>query len=381
MIAMDAAYGTYAMPKDLIAYAKPSGAVGESAASTTGAWIEIAYGDYHDPGAGSDAYSDIHHEVGHWIQNNLGRPPGAPVNPHYFDTETDEAAAMREGWAEYVAWYTATPDNKNQFTAGAPTYWRGSDDTGVDNAGDIVEGALWRTWATVNDMSGTFKVINDDTPEHIKEWLDGYGADNAWAINTVFEALQENGMVYSRAKIDFLGGWVIPDDAPEHRNNSKEIGPDNITFIRGDKLAIFSDALTKAELNLGPNSDVFEIDEQILGYKEASAGLGEATTVADWTWVHESPWTVVMKFDTKGINDGAYDLAIRVQNEHGWWDNLDPDFAGDATASRNSDEKWLKHLNTWFNQDDNPDNDEEGKVIIDNTPPEVDDASRKPAPN
>jgi hypothetical protein len=102
---MKGAYTPWAMPQDLIIHAKAAGATGGSFAAGNGASITIAYGDYSDPGVGNDAFSDIHHETGHWIQNNLGRPPGA-VQAHSRTTETNEGMAMREGWAEFVAWFT-----------------------------------------------------------------------------------------------------------------------------------------------------------------------------------------------------------------------------------------------------------------------------------
>ena len=61
-------------------------------------------------------------------------------------------------------------------------------------------------------------------------------------------------------------------------------------------------------------------------------------------------------------------------------DNFNPDFTGDSTISLN--EEWLKRRRTWFNQDNLPNNDDEGKVIIDNEAPTADNFKPQlPAPN
>ena len=68
--------------------------------------------------------------------------------------------------------------------------------------------------------------------------------------------------------------------------------------------------------------------------------------------------------------DGEYDVILRLINSHNWDDKFTPSFRGDVWAVVNSDEKWLKRLGTWATQDDTP-NDDEGKLVIDNTAPKL----------
>jgi hypothetical protein len=360
------------VPQDLIAYAR----FNETSSACAGDIIRIQKSDYDNPGLGNYAFSDIHHETGHWIAYKAygnASPPGSGVVPHSNDMETNEGHAICEGWADYVAYLTAAPDNKNKFTGDFKTWWRGRDKTGTNNAGDIVEGAVWRIWATVGDFAGTFKTLRDDDPKHFKKWVDGYGADKSWSINSTFQACQENGIVYTRAKITDFPEGDPSDNAPASDGNEKKIG--DITFLRGEvKPTVVQN--TKAELNLGAKANVIAAAKKRLGYKTAAAGLAQTCQPGDWTFLGETAWTADTVFNTKVVADGDYDLVIRAENGHGWWDNFDPDFVGDSTATRNSDEKWLKHLQTWYNQDASPSDDKEGKVILDNTPPKI--TKRKP---
>jgi hypothetical protein len=141
-------------PHDLIAYP-----VDGTMSSCPGDIIKIVAADYDH----TDSMSDIHHETGHFIQYNVygdAYPTHEYDGSHDFDDETDEGFAIMEGWAEYVASssYTIPPDlppNKyTPFEPGADVWWRGTDGTGTDNAGNIVEGAIFRTWATIDDFQG-----------------------------------------------------------------------------------------------------------------------------------------------------------------------------------------------------------------------------------
>ena len=73
------------------------------------------------------------------------------------------------------------------------------------------------------------------------------------------------------------------------------------------------------------------------------------------------------------VPDGDYDVIVQTTNVHNWVDIFDPSFAGDVDPTVDSDEKWLKTLQTWANQDAMPDSDDEGKLVIDNTAPSISD--------
>jgi hypothetical protein len=197
----------------------------------------------------------------------------------------------------------------------------------------------------------------------------GYLQNNAGSTNRVFGLFQKNGIVYTRAKIDGFQEGPPPNTVPPSAGNQKVIN--NVVFLRGQ---ITPDLLklTKAELHLGTMyAQTIEPTGKRLGHKSAAAGLAEACPANLWTFLPDVPWAAPLIWNTVQLNDGDYDLIIQAKNTREWWDNFDPDFAGDADAARDSDEKWLKHQGTWFNQDRDPNNDDEGKVILDNTPPAV----------
>jgi len=214
----------WTMPNDLIAYAL----AGSTGSFCSGDSISIELQDYDNPTQNGGAFSDIHHETGHFVQYNAYGdqwPTHSWNGNHWFDTESDEGFAILEGWAEYVAYCTAPQDWKNDLpNPGSLTWWRGTDGTGTDNAGDIVEGALWRIWATLADFGGTLKVLIDDEPDHIQAWLGGYGADQSWNnMEDTWNAFEENGIVYTRACITGFSEGAPPNDAPASTGNKKAI--------------------------------------------------------------------------------------------------------------------------------------------------------------
>jgi hypothetical protein len=372
LIKMKGACPTWTVPKDLIAYAA-MGSPNGGGTSPVGGYIQIGYNNYTNPADALTSFGVIHHETGHWIMAAAYNQIPV-IDPHNRIMQTNEVAAFSEAWADYVAYYTATPDWYNTlglFDGIQPQkYWRGGDNTGTNNSGDIVEGAILNAWALIGDMEGTFKVLLDDHPTHYKAWLDGYGADKAWNINSAFEASQANGMVYTRGTINGFLETDPPNTTPFSDGDQKKIG--GLTFLRGIVTPSIMQK-TRADLLLSPSSGIILASKMRLGYKNAAVGLSEATTPANWTFLGEKAWIDYIKFDTKTLGDGDYDLIIQTENGHGWWDNFDPDFADDSIENRNSDEKWLKHQRTWYNQDADPTDDVEGKVIIDNKAPTIKD--------
>jgi len=378
------AHSSWSMPHNAFAYP-----IAGNKSECPGITIRIAEGDYN----GTHAMSDIHHETGHFIQYTAygGSWPGQSFFPppsHDFDTESDEGFAIMEGFAEFVAYCTyieasdPPPKKYLPYQPGAAVWWRGKDGTGTDNAGDIVEGALFRIWADVDDFAGILKTLEDDDPDHLKQWVDGYLADGGSAYNT-FAACQKNGVVYTRGKM--LGFLAPPPghDAPGDEGNSKPIN--GIMFLRGE-VGVDYHYCSKGELNLGENASLISRDKLAVYYKQANPGLAEATHITDW-WANsfgDADWGTTYEMDTApsaGVMNGDYDLIICLRNIHQWWDNFDPDFLGDAVTNRNSDEKWLKYLRTWYRQGDSsdPPQDHESKVIIDNDPPTI--SNVKPAQN
>ena len=196
----------------------------------------------------------------------------------------------------------------------------------------------------------------------------GYGADKSWNIETAWNIFEANGIVYTRACITGFAEGTPPNNAPQSAGNTRSIS--STTFLRGTVKPTVAQNST-SQLNLGPSAQMISADKKKLGYKNAVAGLTEAMTLGNWTFLAEVNWANDITFSTSSLSDGDYDLIVRSQNNRSHWDGFDPDFAGDSVASRNSDEKWLKHLHTWYNQDGDPSSDTEGKVIVDNTKPTV----------
>lgn len=273
---------------------------------------------------------------------------------------------MQEGSAQWFGAASAVPDNKT----GAPsaTDWRGADNDGSDNSGEIVEGALELVWNLNADIPGVLQVLVTDAPDSMREFRDAWIADKGATAATTVSYLDNcaaNGMVYTRGRIaDFMPGDP-PDAVPADTTigNAKEI--DNVVFLRG-KVKPTIEELARADIPLAANSATLPADRKDLGYKPAAAGITDAST-AGFTFLGPVNMGSDLEWDTSAHADADYDVIVKLRNSNTREDNFNPSFTGDATISSN--EEWLKRLRTWFNQDSNPNNDDEGKVIIDNADP------------
>lgn len=275
---------------------------------------------------------------------------------------------MQEGSAQYFGSASAPADNKT----GAPTAtdWRGADGTGSDNSGEIVEGALELTWRLINDIPGILQVLLTDAPDSMKEFKDGYSADKgatSAAMITFLNNASANGIVYTRGKLDTFQEGAPPNASPPQDGNFNIIN--NIAFVRGVVKPTIQLA-TRAELLLGPNSATVNANQKELAYKLVVAGLNDANT-AGFNFLGAVGFGDDLTWDTTTLSDGDYDLIVRTRSIHNWLDNFNPDFTGDTNGATDSNEKWLKTLRTWYNQDNSPNNDDEGKIIVDNTQPSV----------
>lgn len=365
---LKAQYPAWVMPENMNVEGRTTN--GASFVNGDGAFMSISFEDYDHPGAGNAAFSDMHHETFHWVAyrayGNRWPDFNCNVSPHGSDVESCEGFAMQEGSAQYFGSASAPPDNKT----GAPnaTDWRGSDLTGVNNSGEIVEGALERVWRLNNDIPGNLQVLITDAPDSIKEFKDGFASDKgstSAAVRTFLNNCSANGIVYTRGKVDTFLPGDPPDAAPPADGNFKLI--DNLAFTRG-KVKPTIVQLTAGELLLGPGSAIVDADKKDFAYKVAVAGLAEANT-AGFNYIGLVDFASDITWDTTTLTDNDYDVLAQTRSIHQWGDDYNPDFTGDGTAATDSNEKWLKKMRTWYNQDNSPDNDDEGKVIVDNTPP------------
>lgn len=365
-------YPAWVMPENMNVEGRTTN--GASFVAGDGSYMSISLEDYDNPGAGNAAFSDMHHETFHWVAfrayGDRWPAPTCSPGPHFAELESCEGFAMAEGSAQYFG-SMSHADHKNSLAGLTPeTWWRGADGTGSDNSGEIVEGALEFVWRTLNDQPGAFQVLLTDAPDSMKEFKDGYAADQgstSVAIRNFLDRCAENGIVYTRGKLDGFTPGDPPDVAPPSDGNFKII--DSIAFARGE-LTVSMAELTSAELRLGPGSATVPADQKDLGVKTAVAGLAETNT-SGFAFIGPVPLATDLLWDSTPNADGDYDLIARTRSIHEWWDTFDPDFTGDTFGPTDSTEKWLKTLQTWYNQDIVPDNDDEGKVIIDNTQPAV----------
>jgi hypothetical protein len=360
-------YAAWVMPQDMNVEGRTTN--GASFVNGDGSYTSISFEDHNNPGADSAAFSDMHHETFHWVAyrayGNRWPDPNCNINGHSSNTESCEGFAMQEGSAQYFGSSSAVPDQKTPRPTA--TDWRGDDaagPTGFNNSGEIVEGALERSWYLTVDLSGILKVMLSKATDTMEEFRDGYAAEvGATSFNMQYflSKCAENGIVYTRGRIDSL----IPESAGT--GNFKIIN--SIAFVRG-KIKPQISLLTRAELKLGATSSRANANQKELGYKTAVIGLG-GSIPSGFTFTTPVAFTDDLIWDTTLVADGEYDLLARTRSIYNWVDTFYPDFTGDPTTVVNTTEKWLKTQRTWYNQDNTPTTDDEGKVVVDNSIPAV----------
>lgn len=148
------------------------------------------------------------HEVGHFIMDKVYAgdwPPGDCPKSHFFDQESNQGCAWREGWANFYAVQSFVGAPRWQDDSGVYDFAHdGSDPDGpehpietepLSNTGPAVEGAVAGTlWDLVDDD-------NDDTNrDGVKEDVD------KWTWSDVFEVFHSSAPVDTFT--EFRDAWI-----------------------------------------------------------------------------------------------------------------------------------------------------------------------------
>lgn len=127
---------TWTMPSDVKVVAKDDGAASE-VTGVFSTFLNIGKGDYDNPGTGSAAFSDLHHEFFHWVASRAygSRWPDPNCrlsfvfSAHGDDVESCQGFAMQEGSAQYFGDVSSRSyginDNKNSDPNSFD--WKGED--------------------------------------------------------------------------------------------------------------------------------------------------------------------------------------------------------------------------------------------------------------
>jgi hypothetical protein len=378
----------WVMPKTLKTEARLND--GPSFVKADGSGMSIAHEDYtfpNDLNRRNAAFSDIHHEMFHWMAyaayNNAFPQPTCNQPTHFASLISCEGFAMTEGSAQYfgsMSYRSKHGGNDQKSGIPDPLTWRGMSPppnwqplTGSDHSGEVVEGALNRTWQLSGDTPGQLAVFMTAAPNSMKQFTTAYlGAQGITQqkINVYLNSAASNGIVFTRSKFNDFPAANPPNQAPALDGNYKII--DDIAFLRGKVKSAIAQ-LAKNELNLAAGSAIIAASQVAVGYKPAVAGLNDANTQG-FTF---APWVglgtdVIFDTTTPQTPDNDYDLIAGTTSTNNWVDTFNPDFTADPKASVNTNEKWLKYLHTWYNREQGaPTGDTKGKVIVDNTGPVV----------
>jgi len=377
--------------------------------------IRVAKPDYWPSASGStktincginktDQWATFYHEMGHLIQYSIYNPERYPKTAypgwhHMTSSHSDEGFALTEGWAEGLQILVSGFTGKGSPSLYWNIIWRGAggvrpgetgdythlgEDTGSDNSGEVVEGSIANIIANPKtSFRAMMEGLLATNPERYWDLLRGYiGRATPAAITNIFPSQRENGIVYSRAKFT---GFEETAPAGTQMEDGNFAVIDHIAFIRG-KIHPRFEQVNAAALNLA-SGQLIDIEKIQMGWHEAENGLNDQyPDVSFRQWTPEAAFrSSSIVFDS--VNDLTYDrdldLILRVKDIHGSLDDFNPSFKDDPKPSNGKDyssnERWLKHLQTWYNQDDYADNDDEGKVIVDNNAPILDEKTLKPA--
>ena len=373
--------------------------------------IYISLNTFNVQGTSRDQVT-LFHEMGHVVHHNHSQVPDCDtsadgIDGHWINSEEQPTCALIEGYASYLGvlaakanqpsivdpFYDAYRDNGVNIpnlglSAPQNGLWRGNDATGLGStyeSGEVVEGAFSGVQFGIHDAFGfvtNFKAMAGHDPENAFEFLQALvrDADGDAKIKVIYKTMQTHGIVYNRVQFtdDPFDEEEPPDQAPPSEGNRKEI--DNKMFLRGKVTTEFEDVASE---NLGVE-EALENERVAVGYKSANGGLNDApstftsfTSSSDFGFFSGS-----IDLDTKSFGgtsgDGEWDLVIRAENEDQFHDNFLPSWDGDANATVNTNERYLKKLGTWYDRDRDPATEDDGKVVVDNTAPKVENFKPNP---
>lgn len=357
---------------------------------------DITGNSQHPAGAGF--ISDVYHEVAHMVhfRFNGGVPPHGGIRDHDVNTETDPGFALTEGWASYVAYHMREiypTDNKyNSIVDLRLTHWRGDEPrpTGYENnnfeSGELVEGALGGAWSQLHATDGgfykNFGSMVERKPDNIFEFLDTYvrrsGGNGSLGAILAYAAFYDHGIPYSRARFESNAFTQDEpsDQGPPEAGNVREI--DGKLFLRGKVKSDFS-FLAGSELGVQTTLDVEQVG---VYFKPAISGIGESASGFSSFLGAQPATNSFHEIDTLQLGgtrgDGEWDLVIFGENEDGFRDSLRPAWGGDGNSAVDSDEKYLKTIGAWYDGDRDPTTEDDGKVVVDNTAPKVENFKPEP---
>ena len=172
--------------------------------------------------------SVLAHEYGHavhWYARGGNLP--APGREHTIRSETDEAFAITEGWAEFFQAAVFGNENIDSLWLEQNTYWMGGDADGSNNFGNIVEGAvasvLWDLFDGIGDdglsegFGRIWNVFLNDDPDSI--W-NAAGIDDFYHYWTIRYA-----QTRALDEIFIDHGMPVRDDSHEENDSSETATP------------------------------------------------------------------------------------------------------------------------------------------------------------
>ncbi len=327
----------------------------------------------------------VYHEIGHIIQYEAYSPPRWPKSKypggkHTRDSHSDEGFALSEGWAEGFGDLVCRANGHKPGDT-SRTAWRGAgklgaaggnlgSPSGSDNSGEVVEGSICEI------IKGSqFRYMLEGmilmSPDNYKTLMTGFylRRGDGQAMLDLFALQRRWGIVYSRAKMAGFKEGETAGGGEEDPGNSAKVN--GLVFVRGVIHPDY-DENSKEELNLA--SSTTDISKIQMGYKKAVDGLAENDVKGFLKWTKLVGFRNLIEFKTTEAveYDQDLDLILKVKDTVGSLDDFNPDFDKDPVvggADYSTNERWLKHLGAWFNQDDYADNDDEGKVVLDNNRP------------
>lgn len=363
----------------------------------------------NDASLGQGWQSDIYHEMGHlthYFQADNTLPPDTIQNrSHSNNSEKNQAFAITEGWASYVAnhsdmlpgyagdgKYAASVDANRRF-------WRGGSSNDVDGPAERNNGATGREgtdWEQGEDVEGAvsgvftrlhalynfsdnLRVMVDDKPNGIYDFCVGY-INDAGGVGTAktkatYTTLQRHGIVYNRARfaVNPFSEEMAPPNDSDAATPGNMIFLDDYTFLRGD-VTTKLEAVPKADL--GADQSVTNKRVKVGWALALNSLTDEPSSFADFSdWADFTGTTATLELKTSlfgpSNGDGDWDLLAVAENKDEFQDDFLPTWVGDANSQVNTNERYLKTLGSWYDRDRNHQTEtiKQGKVIVDNTMP------------
>lgn len=369
-------------------------------------------------------YLTVIHEFGHsvcWYTTSweLSDLIAEMWDKHEFDKETDTKIAFAEGWANYfeaafaethdtLVYDTYTSLSAVEDSSGLyKDIWKGQDNNGTDNSGEIVEGAvaqvMWGSdassstftskiepvWAILREGATSLSSRNSrKTFEAFYDmWMTQYsGSANAATRQKLRDACDTRGIVYSRMKMTKIDPIYTTGQPANFINIENKKWVSAISKFKAEQMDDSSSELNCSDVDEVVRKVKFDVSSLssslpfswLASPPSGTTGISDPNDAGPWNNFANnasSPFEGELNAGTASLSNKYYLVRARVDEdgtvspETFVSDNLKGPLLGTSDASNKTTARWWNDLGIFY------------QIKVDKVSPQIDSSGRFPPAN